>query len=251
MKTSIVRRLAHTRSGFSLTEILVSLAVLGVLASILFSIFGSLQSRTHATKCAANLRQIGGVLMIYALDNDNFIYFQTSTGGTHASWLDHLRGRVNDNFNRDVNAKKTDYLGTNEIAVCPAWGPLPYGSGSFSAIYGAPLPRTPALDPATRLNQQNPAFSNTSSGISLSVIDNPSRYWLLADSYTTTYRGQTFVIHPNSSASNTTIHLRHGGAANVLFADGHVELMDGDGLKALPYNPVTTGHDENENRVTF
>jgi prepilin-type N-terminal cleavage/methylation domain-containing protein len=64
MKTS------RNPGGFTLTELLVVLAILGALAAIAIPVGRSVLARTHTAACLSNLRQIGVGLEAYLQDNN-------------------------------------------------------------------------------------------------------------------------------------------------------------------------------------
>ena len=53
------------RPGFTLIELLVVLAILSIVAAILFPVFAHVSERARQTTCASNLRQIGLATMQY------------------------------------------------------------------------------------------------------------------------------------------------------------------------------------------
>lgn len=60
-----------TRRGFSLAELLVSVAILGTLAALMFPIFRSAIDSAKRTECGAHFRQIGYALTLYLGDYDD------------------------------------------------------------------------------------------------------------------------------------------------------------------------------------
>lgn len=71
------------RRGFTLIELMVVVAVIGVLVGILMPALGNARSQARRTACASNLRQIGAGLQIYMSGNhDRFPYasFMPSVG---------------------------------------------------------------------------------------------------------------------------------------------------------------------------
>lgn len=58
------------RHGFTLIELLVVLAMLALLAAILFPVFASARRQARMTACASNLHQVGLALHQYANDHD-------------------------------------------------------------------------------------------------------------------------------------------------------------------------------------
>ena len=59
------------RRGFSLTELVVVVAVIAVTAAILFPVFAKAKAKAKEPPCASNLRQIGLSLEMYRGDSDS------------------------------------------------------------------------------------------------------------------------------------------------------------------------------------
>ena len=60
-------------AAFTLVELLVVIAVIGVLASLLLPALGQAQDRARSTQCVSNLRQWGLAYRQYADDNKDFL----------------------------------------------------------------------------------------------------------------------------------------------------------------------------------
>jgi prepilin-type N-terminal cleavage/methylation domain-containing protein len=58
------------RRGFSLIELLVTIAIISILAAILLPVFASARAKARQTKCMSNLRQLGIAMMMYVDDWD-------------------------------------------------------------------------------------------------------------------------------------------------------------------------------------
>ena len=58
------------RRAFTLIELLVAIAIIAILAAILFPVFAQARESARKTSCAANLYQLGVALQIYARDHD-------------------------------------------------------------------------------------------------------------------------------------------------------------------------------------
>lgn len=59
----------HHRAGFTLIDLLVSIAVMGVLISLLVPSLKSARESARRVSCASNIRQVGYALQMYASDN--------------------------------------------------------------------------------------------------------------------------------------------------------------------------------------
>ena len=68
-----MKNIATTRrSAFTLVEILVVLAIIGILAALLFPAFKRAQENAHQTNCASNLQQIGLAVQQYYQDTRRY-----------------------------------------------------------------------------------------------------------------------------------------------------------------------------------
>jgi prepilin-type N-terminal cleavage/methylation domain-containing protein/prepilin-type processing-associated H-X9-DG protein len=62
-----LRQLA--RRGFTLIELLVVITIIGILAAMLFPVFGRIREQAYRVKCSSNLKQIGMGVAQYFDDN--------------------------------------------------------------------------------------------------------------------------------------------------------------------------------------
>lgn len=69
----------RSNRGFTLIELLIVIAVIGILASILFTVFKRTRDSAHRTECMSNLKNIGLALIMYSDENDDA--FPTDTVG--------------------------------------------------------------------------------------------------------------------------------------------------------------------------
>jgi prepilin-type N-terminal cleavage/methylation domain-containing protein/prepilin-type processing-associated H-X9-DG protein len=65
------RQICAARSGFTLVELLIVIAIVAVLASLLMPVINSLSYRTDIMKCTNNLRQLGMAAHTWAADHNN------------------------------------------------------------------------------------------------------------------------------------------------------------------------------------
>jgi prepilin-type N-terminal cleavage/methylation domain-containing protein/prepilin-type processing-associated H-X9-DG protein len=70
MRTKIEFRVQLT-SGFSLLELLIVIAIVGMLATLATPVLGKARERAESAKCLANLRNIGVAMLSYVAENDN------------------------------------------------------------------------------------------------------------------------------------------------------------------------------------
>lgn len=218
--------------GISLVEILATIAILVILAALLFPSAKGFLAGGQSAGCAANLRKIGGAMRQYTVDNAG--HFPPHWGG------------ANDSRWRDTRAFQTAYSGSvtwygflapylsdwngdimqpmNKVFACPAvpvssWKGKTYASTAANGgqSYG--------------YNYYNLTHNFASQQIVRAAgIQRPSKLVLVADipaaggeafplpSYMANY-----LLYPGAPA----LAGRHPGKiGNVLFADGHVESVD-------------------------
>ncbi len=139
-----------------------------------------------------------------------------------------------------------NYLeGQGNVMVCPSVAPKSYKDPLTGFVYGC-LPSA-GDDPkdTAGYNWAPPTFSRA---VKLSRIEQPSKYWFLTDTWSLQYAKQMYIILPTK---NARVHLRHGGKANFLFADAHVEALGADALPNLSPNPIRSAYDEKNQLVEF
>lgn len=215
------------RRGFTLIELLVSLAVIAVLLVFILSGLGQMRARSNAVKCVSNLRQNGAMLLSFAGENNGIIPFHSwdyTADPSSVRWGDCL-----------VRAGYTDRF--NPAFSCPH-DPPRYQELGFG--YGG-IAWTDGNDPHSSTINGNP----TSRAIRLMTIQEPSKYWLLADSWSRDDNAQIYLIDRNTS-NGWLMSLRHNGRANMLFADGHVEAVDLHRTRDLPIHPINHAYTEDK-----
>lgn len=83
----------HTlrKHGFSLIELLVVLAILGLLAALLFPVFAHAREKAQQAACASNLKQIDLAATQYTQDNEGMVFPTVryiNAEGNPVAWCD-------------------------------------------------------------------------------------------------------------------------------------------------------------------
>lgn len=63
----------NNKSGFTLVEIMIVVAIIGLLAAIAIPSFLNARTRSQTSACQNNLRQLSGAVDQYALDHNNTV----------------------------------------------------------------------------------------------------------------------------------------------------------------------------------
>lgn len=176
-------------TGFTLIEILVTIAIVGMLLSFLIPAIGESRERARRALCANNLRQIYVALNLYADDNEGSYPPDVLPGDpiTH-------RTRASSTAFSYLYPKYTDDF---KILWCPS-----YGTTQDS------YPRSNSLFIETNYDY-----------ITNSTIDFPAERLLALD--TLNYRAE----NPNHEWQSFSNHKGRGG--NMLFCGGHVKWING------------------------
>jgi prepilin-type N-terminal cleavage/methylation domain-containing protein/prepilin-type processing-associated H-X9-DG protein len=198
------------RAGFTLVELLVVIAVIALLAAILFPVFARARENARRSSCQSNLRQIGLGILQYAQDYDELVPARQHASGSVSprSWRGMLQPYIKsaDVFrcpsNRANAANAAD--GIRRSYNCN-------GLSSTANLCGtAPMPEIPTGTPVHLARIQNTAqlilVVEGREGFPEMRIDNN-----MYGSTTSYGRGDFFAGHL--------------GTANFLFADGHVKSL--------------------------
>jgi prepilin-type processing-associated H-X9-DG protein/prepilin-type N-terminal cleavage/methylation domain-containing protein len=208
--------------AFSLIEILVVLAIIGLVAAVLFPVFTRARADSRRITCVSNLRQLGTATFQYLQDSDEVFMPVAQKGDTPVFWSQELQ----------------PFLKNTQILECPEddtrsmedFKRSSYGYNSHLGGAWSPLPLPAKLDPGQK---------------GLSQVVRPSSTVLMTDSGTVPMVGFPSDQWPTVSpcpqdigdAAVTDSHrrpgshqngllfaprARHSDEANVLWVDGHV-----------------------------
>lgn len=236
MSRSCQGRRRKPRNAFTLIELLTVIAIIGILAAILIPVVGSVRDSARASKCVGNLRALGLAMIVFLDENQQRIeiWRQGSGGSGGLMWANQL--------------EDGGYLGSREILYCPSRHPFDWDNpGSWPwnwRTYGFNMiPGESGTEIGGNLFQLNANF-----------VEDASRHFLFADSFkidnssgsvsdgqSQRFRIPSWAPNPNDGA----IHTRHGGRANLVFLDGHVEGMDPRQLRQLGFMTYVNENDRN------
>jgi len=233
--------------GFTLIELLVVVAILALLAAILFPVFGRVREKARASTCLSNLKQIATAEMQYCQDSDGYnapIGGGTSTlnpnGDGHyltsPSWRQTLNSYI-ENSQVFSCPDHNSNVGNADGAITSTSADITPGYGTYSAI---------------PVSYAGTGYTMSTTGMVISGFTDPSTRLMIVEeaSSGTTYGAASWSTCPSTPNSNWVdywngevggvpmvndakyIFTGHTAMLNYCFLDGHVKAM-------IPVNTAT------------
>ncbi len=208
---------SNVRAGFTLVEILVALTTMGVLASILFAVFGRVQENGRSTVCQSKLKQLALAVQQYSQDSD---------------------GRYP---NDRVQPQLFPYIKSTALIECPTHEgrslPFPGTPDSHFYIWGY-------YYNGVQLNIKGKDQSGISfTGRHEASVLNTSTTWVFGDdnpAFLPTAGGGGFLAYSQCGTGQGFWATLHNGGANYAFLDGHVKWLTPSAIDRLACSPAPT-----------
>ena len=148
-----MRRHRGPAPAFTLIELLIVIAIIGVLIALLMPMITGARESARRTQCAAHLRNIGGAMMAYGADNDRKVPIYR--GGGEFLW--DIPKRMRDALVKNGAERKTLYCPTVERETDENFWNYSTGDPSLDVGHTVTgywfltkrLPLNPLTDPAT------------------------------------------------------------------------------------------------------
>ena len=131
------------KRAFTLMELLIVIAMIAVLAALLFPVFLSVRAKGRQTACLSNLEQLGLAFSLYAHDNDDQFAYGGDVNDIHSSpnvWITAAHGEfaIAATTLKPLPEVLDPYIKNNELWHCPSDTGFDYLDTSSTAISAHP-----------------------------------------------------------------------------------------------------------------
>ncbi|RYZ68478.1 MAG: DUF1559 domain-containing protein [Proteobacteria bacterium] len=203
-------------AGFTLAEILVVLAIVTVLAALLFPVFARVRENGRSTQCVSNLKQIYLAWQMYTEDSDGRVMPTSIKNG------ENIQTWTGDTFTDTPGVGALQpWLKVDKLR-CPSWEVTEFTADQHDSVQGYGY--NVSTFPGQSLSQSRPLPL-------VSAIEKPSQMFVFADAaHILNYPGDkpslmgAYTIAA-PAAGRPNFHGRHSGWGNVVWADGHIKAM--------------------------
>ena len=208
-------RAARFARAFTIIELLIVIAIIGILAGLLLPALSYARGQAHSAACKSNLRQLGIALSMYAATHDGRFM------PVHNDELSYWFGTRTTSDRSDPASRVFDrtkgylypYLKvTRAVEQCPGFDTRTRFDGKLVGYAYNFMYLNPTVMAGTVRRPSSLIVLVDSGRIS---DGNPAIYYTPAGSVEENYYLEAYIF--------PRIHFRHNGGANVLFADWHVE----------------------------
>lgn len=252
--------LLRIRTGLSLLELLVVVAIVGILIALVFPAFRKVTDSAKSAACVSNLRELGKAFMIYQAENQHFIPGDDTAYGNpeNITWLSAL----------------AKYCDIRELSLCPAapapgdssfdnadgnkWGGCNHawalGAGSWLRPQNGPDHASYTMNMWARKDfMSHSIVENEHVSLGSSRVEGASKIPLIMDGRwegiwplhedplppANSLKGKSKEIAidgANWRRVDNVAMLRHGNGINICFFDGSVRRIEANDLWTLTWN---------------
>ncbi len=242
-----------SRRGFTLIELLSVIAIVAILAAVLIPVIGNVRGKAEVSICAANLRTVYGGYRLYASERDDRIIpcdryrdandVNNWPNDHKLNWIHAIvkygylgmPDRIADQA-LDIYNKYTRLCFFYTVLGCPTAQNYRLATEGDTDDNGKPIPCTEtgwityvANDPLTNLNRN----LNNRMGRYFHQLENPTKTLFMGEKDLGPPRATAYYVMDSGTCKPIAIH---DDRCNMLYADGHVELINPKDTKFVPTN---------------
>lgn len=202
------------KRAFTLTESLIVVVIIAIVAAIIFPTFLAAKRSAHIWDCASNQKQLGQALHLYAAEWDGFAppYSTTKKVGTHGSWIDAQP--------RKWRGALADMTRTAEVFWCHL---DPHRADRNFVAFGESADSHRAEITSYMINPLfTPGLFGSSEGMFRLNIDALPPNWPKPPAETVYVSD---ALWPDPNVTHNVLISGHGRTCNRLYLDGHVRNL--------------------------
>ena len=221
-----------TSRAFTLIELLIVIAIVGILSSLLMPVMGYAREEANSTRCQSNLRQLGIAMAMYIQAHDD--HCMPIHNSATSYWFGERATESSRVFDRTKGYLYPYLQITRAVEHCPSFEAEARFDGKLVGYaynerrmlkFGWPKTQTyyKGLGPEVRYGRiRHPARLVVLIDGARISDGNPSIYYTSAGSVEENY----YLSFPPNIETYPSVHFRHNGRANALFADWHVGCFE-------------------------